>query len=109
MYRNLCMIAVLRLTTSKIYYRFISFPLEDAPIWNILLFFMIISYDSAVQVCNVKSNRVLHRSYLLLRKLCIFSRKLLFSIGSGCQKAAHNLVAGNLHKTGIAFVTLGEN
>lgn len=39
MYRNLCMIAVLRLTTSKIYYRFISFPHEDAPIWNILLFF----------------------------------------------------------------------
>lgn len=39
MYRNLCMIAALRLTTSKIYYRFISFPLEDAPIWNILLFF----------------------------------------------------------------------
>ena len=27
MYRNLCMIAALRLTTSKIYYRFISFPL----------------------------------------------------------------------------------
>ena len=29
--------------------------------------------------------------------------------GHGCQKAAHNLVAGNLHKTGTAFVTLGEN
>ena len=25
------------------------------------------------------------------------------------QKAAHNLMAGNLHKTGTAFVTLGEN
>ena len=25
------------------------------------------------------------------------------------QKAAHNLMAGNLHKTETAFVTLGEN
>ena len=30
-------------------------------------------------------------------------------IGLECQKAVHNLVAGNLHKTGTAFVTLGEN
>ena len=29
-------------------------------------------------------------------------------IGLECQKAVHNLVAGNLHKTGTAFVTLGE-
>ena len=71
MYRNLCMIAVLRLTTSKIYYRFISFPLEDAPIWNILLFF----YDNI---------------------LLLYYAKI------------HSLAAGNLHKTGTAFVTLGE-
>ena len=30
-------------------------------------------------------------------------------IGLECQKAVRNLVAGNLHKTGTAFVTLGEN
>ena len=72
MYRNLCMIAVLRLTTSKIYYRFISFPLEDAPIWNIRLFF----YDNILLLCYAK---------------------------------IHSLAAGNLHKTGTAFVTLGEN
>lgn len=52
MYRNLCMIAVLRLTTSKIYYRFISFPLEDAPIWNILLFFLFHREDRVALTCE---------------------------------------------------------
>ncbi len=26
-----------------------------------------------------------------------------------CQKVAHNLAAGKLHKAGTVFVTLGEN
>ena len=34
---------------------------------------------------------------------------IFYLIESGYQKAAHNLVAGNLHKTETAFVTLGEN
>ena len=29
-------------------------------------------------------------------------------IGLECQKAVHNLVAGNLHKTGTAFVTQAD-
>ena len=33
----------------------------------------------------------------------------VFFITLGCQKAAHILVIGNLHKPGTAFVTLGEN
>ena len=33
----------------------------------------------------------------------------VFFITLGCQKAAHNLVIGNLHKTRTTFVTLEEN
>ena len=31
------------------------------------------------------------------------------AMGLGCQKVAHNLAAGKLHKAETAFVTLGEN
>ncbi len=72
MYRNLCMIAVLRLTTSKIYYRFISFPLRMLQYGTSSCFF----YDNILLLCYAK---------------------------------IHSLAAGNLHKTGTAFVTLGEN
>jgi len=67
MYRNLCMIAVLRLTTSKIYYRFISFPLEDAPIWNILLFF----YDNILLLYYAKIHSLAADCF------CDFGRKLV--------------------------------
>ena len=33
----------------------------------------------------------------------------ILPIESRCQKSAHNLVTGNLHKTETAFVTLEQN
>jgi len=67
------------------------------------------------KIILIKNKALLYKIHFIPGTLTHISFRLhltsvhYFLYESGCKKTAHNVVAGNLHKAGAAFVTLKEN